>query len=61
MANNASTVIALINYLSGDAVVKSTVTVLQTRPTVILILLFSNLYNYAFWETTYNKLSMLFY
>ena len=37
MANNASTVIVLINYLSGDAVVNSTVTVLQTKPTVILI------------------------
>ena len=61
MANNASTVIVLINYLSGDAVVKSTVTVLQTKPTVILIFIISNLYNYAFWETTYNKLSMLFY
>jgi hypothetical protein len=48
MANNASTVIVLINYLSGDAVVKSTVTNLQTKPTVISILLFPILYNYAF-------------
>ena len=38
----------LINNLSGDAVVKSTVTNLQTKPTVILILLFPSLYNYAF-------------